>query len=161
PLVTAINDDLFAPEFMQERYETYRRWRTEDPVHWNNLFQTWEVSRYDDVVWALRHPELFSSDWLTFPKPTYPPIQGGPADAGGRRKMTGEPFIFHDRPRHANERGTVHSTFTPRAIQSWRPLVQRAIRELLDGVQERGHMDLVADFAAPLPVLVICKMLGV
>ena len=58
-------------------------------------------------------------------------------------------------------RKVVHSYFTPRAMEAWRGFVKNAITELLDAAEDQGHMDVMKDFATPLPVLVIAQMMGV
>ena len=70
-----INEDLLGPEAIADPYTYYGRLREEDPIHWNPLYETWVLTRYDDVVWALRHPEVFSSEiFLRDPRPPLPPI---------------------------------------------------------------------------------------
>ena len=70
-----INEDLLGPEAIADPYTYYGRLREEDPIHWNPLYETWVLTRYDDVVWALRHPEVFSSEiFLRDPHPPLPPI---------------------------------------------------------------------------------------
>ena len=72
-MITAINDDLFTPEVIADPYTYFNRLRAEDPVHWNATYAVWLVTRYDDVVWALRHPELFSSEvFKRDPRELYP-----------------------------------------------------------------------------------------
>ena len=58
-------------------------------------------------------------------------------------------------------RKVVHGYFTPRSMEAWRPFVQYAMKELLDAAEEKGSMDVMEDFATPLPVLVIAQMMGV
>ena len=58
-------------------------------------------------------------------------------------------------------RRVVHGYFTPTYVASWRPLVQSAITDLLDAAEEKGSMDVMADFATPLPVLVIARLMGI
>ena len=58
-------------------------------------------------------------------------------------------------------RKVVHSYFTPRSMEAWRPFVQDAVKELLDAAEAKGRMDVMADLATPLPVLVIAQMMGV
>src|SRR6266436_1152449 len=71
----AMNEDLLGPEAIADPYTYYGRLREEDPLHWNPLYETWVLTRYDDVVWALRHPEGFSSEiFLRDPRPPLPPI---------------------------------------------------------------------------------------
>ena len=62
---------------------------------------------------------------------------------------------------HVDMRRIMHGYFTPKSIEMWRPLVQSAIDELLDAVEEKGRMDVMADLATPLPLLVIARMLGI
>ena len=63
-MVTAINDNMFAPEVIADPYTYYGRLREEDPIHWNELFRQWVITRHDDLVWVARHHELFSSEVL-------------------------------------------------------------------------------------------------
>jgi cytochrome P450 len=69
--------------------------------------------------------------------------------------------VEQDRPAHSTQRAVVHEYFTPGSMESWRPFVRAAVHELLDQVQARGRMDVLADLAAPLPVRVITQMMGV
>jgi pulcherriminic acid synthase len=62
-MVTATNDDLFSAEVVNNPYAYFSRLREEDPVHWNEKYELWVVSRYEDLVWVARHPEFFSSAW--------------------------------------------------------------------------------------------------
>ena len=62
-MVTAINDDLFSPSVVNDPYTYFSQLRDEDPVHWNEKYELWIVSRYADLVWVTRHPEFFSSEW--------------------------------------------------------------------------------------------------
>src|SRR5258708_8820053 len=73
----------------------------------------------------------------------------------------GRSMIAVDEPDHMRLRGLVSKAFTPKYIQSLRPRIQQLADELLDKVQEKGSMDLVHDFAYPLPINVISEMLGV
>src|SRR5881409_3356812 len=75
-MITAINDYLFTPEVIADPYAYFDRLREEDPVHWNAKYAVWLITRYDDVVWVLRHQELFSSEvFKRDPREPYPPIQ--------------------------------------------------------------------------------------
>jgi cytochrome P450 len=161
-MITAIHDDLFAPEVMADPYTYLGQLRAEDPVHWNAKYGVWIVTRYDDVVWLLRHPELFSSEvFKRDPRPPYPPIAEADMDMFTFvRDFFADFFIQHDRPEHMAMRKVVHGYFTPKAQESWRPLVQSVIADLLDEVEAQGQMDVMRDFATPLPVLVIAQMLG-
>jgi cytochrome P450 len=161
-MATAIHDDLFTRDVVQDPYTYFGRLREEDPVHFNELYETWFITRYDDLVWLTRHPELFSSAVLkTDPKPPAPAI--AESDMGlfeYVKDFFGSFFIQHDRPEHAEMRKVVHHYFNPKSMESWRPLVVDVINSLLDEAEEKGSMDVMHDLAVPVPLLVIAQMLG-
>jgi cytochrome P450 len=159
----AIQDDMFTPDVIADPYTYYGRLRDEDPVHWNETYALWVVTRHDDVTWLTRHNELFSSAvFKNDPRPAYPAIDE--SDLGLYdyvKNYQGDQFIQHDRPEHLDMRKIVHGYFTPKAMESWRPFVVNAVKELLDAAEEKGSMDVMRDLATPLPVLVIAQMMGV
>ena len=163
-MLTAISDDMFSAEVIADPYPYYDRLREEDPVHWNEKYETWIITRHDDLTWMTRHHELFSSAvFRNDPKPPYPEIDE--SDMGIYddlvRLYQADQFIQHDRPAHLEMRKVVHGYFTPKSMEEWRPFIQNAIKHLLDEVQDKGHMDVMKDLATPLPVLVIAEMMGV
>jgi cytochrome P450 len=163
-MVTAINDDLFASDVIADPYTYFGRLREEDPVHWNEKYELWVITRYDDLVWLTRHHELFSSEvFKRDPRGPYPAIDESDLDLYNTfvRPYQSARFIQHDRPEHLEERMVVHGYFTPKSAEQWRPLIQSAIKELLDEAEEKGWMDVMADFATPLPVLVIAQIMGI
>ena len=162
-MVTAINDDLFAADVLADPYAYFRRLREEDPVHWNEKYEVWVITRYEDLVWIARHNELFSSEvFKRDPRGPYPQIDEDDLELYKFvRKYQSERFIQHDRPEHAEERMVVHQWFNPKAMEDWRPMVQSAIKDLLDEVEGEGEMDVMRDFAIPLPLLVIAQMMDI
>jgi len=162
-MASRIQDDMFTPEVIADPYTYYGRIRDEDPVHWNETYELWVVTRHDDLVWLTRHHELFSSAvFKNDPRPPYPAIDE--SDLGLYdyvRNYQGDQFIQHDRPEHLEMRKVVHGYFTPKSMEAWRPFVQKAVKELLDAAEEKGKMDVMRDLATPLPVLVIAEMMGV
>ena len=161
--IAAIHDDMFTEDVIADPYAYYGRLREEDPVHWNEKYALWVLTRHDDVVWMTRHHELFSNAvFKNDPRPAYPDINE--SDQGLYeyvRDYQADQFIQHDRPVHLEMRKVVHSYFTPRSMESWRPFVINAVKELLDAAEEKGRMDVMKDLATPLPVLVIAQMMGV
>ena len=162
-MAIAIQDDMFTPDVIADPYGYYGRLRDEDPVHWNDTYALWVITRHDDVTWLTRHHELFSSAvFKNDPRPPYPDIDE--SDLGLYeyvRNYQGDQFIQHDRPEHLDMRRIVHGYFTPKSMESWRPFVVNAVKELLDAAEEKGSMDVMRDLATPLPVLVIAQMMGV
>ncbi len=162
-MATVVHDDMFTPDVIADPYAYYGRLRYEDPVHWNDTYALWVITRHDDLVWLTRHHELFSSAvFKNDPRPPYPAIDE--LDLGLYdyvRNYQGDQFIQHDRPEHLEMRRVVHGYFTPKSMEAWRPFVQKAVKELLDAAEEKGRMDVMRDLATPLPVLVIAQMMGV
>ena len=162
-MVTTLTDDMFAPDVIHDPYTYYGRLRDEDPVHWNQLYELWVITRHDDLVWLTRNHELFSSAvFLNDPRPAYPAIVEQDFDLYEFvRNYQGQQFIQHDRPEHLEMRKVVHTYFTPKSMEEWRPLVKSAINDLLDAAEAQGDFDMMRDLATPLPVLVIADMMGV
>jgi cytochrome P450 len=158
-----IQDDMFTSNVIADPYAYYGRIRDEDPVHWNEKYALWAITRYDDLTWLTRHHELFSSAvFKNDPRPPYPDINE--SDLGLYeyvRDYQADQFIQHDRPEHLEMRRVLHGFFTPKSMEAWRPFVQAAVKELLDAAEEKGEMDVMRDLATPLPVLVIAEMMGV
>jgi cytochrome P450 len=162
-VTAAINEDLFTREVTTDPYTYFGHLREEDPVHWNDLYELWVITRHDDLVWLTRHHELFSSEVLKRdPRPPYPQVDASDLELYEYvRDFSSDQFIQHDRPEHLEMRKVIHGYFTPRSMEAWRPMVQSAITDLLDAAEAKGCMDVMADFATPLPVLVIAQMMGV
>jgi pimeloyl-[acyl-carrier protein] synthase len=138
------------PEFVADPYPVYHRLRAEDPVHHSPL-GFWVLTRYEDVVASLRDPRLAKEAIATF--------------VAERLGITpvgiGLSMLDRDPPDHTRLRGLVSKAFTPRVVEVLRPHIQQIVDGLLDQAEGRGEMDLIEDFAYPLPVIVICEMLGV
>ena len=162
-MLTSINDDMFAADVIQDPYRYYGQIRDEDPVHWNELYELWVITRHDDLVWLARNHEQFSNSvYVNDPRPAYPAILDSDKELYDFMKdYRGNQLIQFDRPEHLDMRKVVHSYFTPKSMEEWRPLVRSAIKELLDAAEETGDVDLMLDLAVPLPVLVIAEMMGV
>jgi len=141
-----------APEFVEDPYPTYRRLREEDPVHQSPL-GFWVLTRYEDVVTSLRDPRMVKEPIAAFVAARF----GLPAPPTGM----GLSMLDRDPPDHTRLRGLVSKAFTPRVIEQLRPHIQGIVNRLLDKVEGEPGMDLIEQFAYPLPVIVICEMLGV
>ena len=152
--------DLFDPDFKANPYPTYARLRSEAPVHRVALPDgrgVWLVTRYEDVSAVLKD-ERFVKDWRDAMTPEQlaqiPPIPEV-------MKPLARNMLDTDPPDHERLRSLVQKAFTPRLIERMRPRVQAIADDLLDAVQDRGEMDLIDDYAFPLPIIVIAELLGV
>jgi cytochrome P450 len=139
------------PEFHANPYPFYRRLREADPVH-HGALGIWVLTRYDDVVMALRDPRFGREGMAEVMEARL----GVPARPANTRDM-----LFRDPPDHTRLRALVSRAFTPRVVEAMRPHIQEIVDGLLDRVEGARGMDVIEDLAYPLPVTVICEMLGV
>ncbi|MDZ4278991.1 MAG: cytochrome P450 [Dehalococcoidia bacterium] len=146
------------PEFRADPYAFYVRLRSEDPVH-ETPYGRWVVSRYADCVSVLKDPRASSDLTKAAAYGADAPPAGG--DGRGRELLDMRPFLILDPPDHTRLRGLVSKAFTPRVVEGLRPRIQQLVDGLLDRALERGSLELIEEFAYPLPVTVICEMLGV
>jgi cytochrome P450 len=154
--------DPFDPKWASDPFPLYAELRERAPIHRNEL-GFWVVARHADCLAVLRDRRS-SSDSLN--------VATGGMPEGFRRAPEGEdavaeamlemrPFLFRDPPDHTRLRGLVSKAFTPRVVESLRARTQDIVNELLDAALAVGEVDLVDAFAYPLPVRVICDLLGV
>ncbi|HEY2093535.1 MAG TPA: cytochrome P450 [Thermoanaerobaculia bacterium] len=153
--------DFASPTFKAEPYEYWARMRGTEPVHkvrLGNGAEAWLVTRYEDAVVVLGDP-AFAKDALQARgvEAKHLPWLPGPLRALSRN------MLDLDEPDHRRLRNLVQKAFTPRVVDDLRPRIEQIAAELLDAIErrERGTADLIADYAAPLPVTVIAEMLGV
>ena len=149
----------FDPAFRIDPYPTYERLREEDPVHQSPLGMV-VLSRWEDCWAILRDPRTGTDQRKSDLYQAFvaqQPVTTAPAAAAEEM----QPFLFLDPPDHTRLRGLVQQAFTPRRVEQLRPWVQQFVDRIVDTVAERGSMEVIADLAYPLPVAVICELLGV
>ena len=127
-------------------------------MHWNHRLKAWVVTRYDDVK-RICLDTTMSSDRL---RPFFASLPQAEAErlADLARYLTLW-MVFRDPPEHTRLRRLASKVFNVRSIQVLRPRVEALTQWLLDSIGERHEFDLIAEFAGPLPAMVIMDMLGV
>jgi cytochrome P450 len=148
--------DPFEDGFAAWPYDQYRRLREHDPVHWSELLGGWVLTRYDDVANVLRDPTVSSE--LEKAKPSA--ALDFTRMRAETRDLANTTLVLLDDPRHARLRRLMQAPFTARAIERLRASIERRVAHAIDVVSARGAMELISDFAYPLPVGVFCEMLG-
>lgn len=150
--------DFRCPAVIADPYPALRRLQDEDPCHWNEGLGAWCLTRYDDVEWGLRD-ERFSADRI---RPFVEHQRSVPADVA---KVLGDTLslwlVFNDPPMHTRLRKLLNKGFTPGAVNALKTDIAGIAHELIDAVIDAGQMDMVRDFAYPLPASVIAHILGV
>jgi cytochrome P450 len=145
------------PEDIADPYPIYRRYRENDPVHRGRSTPDgrarWYVFRYDDVTRVLSHPH--------YGHHVAPLLAGIPPACESLWRLVGNWLVFMDPPRHGQLRSLLAGSFSARVVARLRPRVTEIARDLIADIGHRSTFDLIDDFAAPLPILVISELLGV
>ncbi|XXX74927.1 cytochrome P450 [Sorangium sp. So ce134] len=151
--------ELFRPRGRAEPHSIYARMRAAGRlhrlIHPRLHMPVWIATRYDDCVELLKDPRL-TRDFRKLPAEVsarYRPL-------GERSIMLNRHMLEVDPPDHTRLRGLVQRAFSVRTMEGLRPRIQGIADELIDAVADRRRMDLVADFAFPLPIAVIAELLG-
>jgi cytochrome P450 len=136
---------LFSRRTADNPHPVYEELRNECPVLRREGHERGEVflSRYDDIFWALRHPEYFTS-------------------AGGTIYLGEQPQIplEVDPPKHTQYRRLLNPQFVPREIEKLAPEVREMVRDLMDDFAGRGSCDFHEEFATPLPSGIFLPLMG-
>jgi cytochrome P450 len=147
-----------APEFLADPFPVFRRLREEDPVHWSPRLKSWVLTRYDDVKAVLLDKEV-SSDRL---RPFFGTLPGPEAERISQIiRYLSHWMVFRDPPEHTRLRRLTSKVFHLQSMNGMRPVAEELTRWLLERIGKRQDVDFIADFAGPLPALVIMAMLGV
>jgi cytochrome P450 len=148
--------NVVSSRLREDPYPTYTRLRAKDPVHRSALFPGYVATRYADVAFVMKDSRFAAdrSKSTAAQKINFDEI-------GPFMQWLSRSLLSIDPPDHTRLRSLVSKAFTPRAVEAMRPRIEQIVEDLLDVVQERGRMDVIADLAYPLPVIVIAEMLGV
>jgi cytochrome P450 len=147
-----------APEFLRDPFALYARLRAEDPVHWSPRLKAWVLTRYDDVRAVLLDREM-SSDRL---RPFFASLPGPEsARIGEIIRYLSHWMVFRDPPEHTRLRRLTSKVFHLQSMNAMRPQAEALAAWLFERIGSRTEVDFIADFAGPLPALVIMAMLGV
>ena len=134
----------FLPAALDDPYPFYRRLLTGGPVHYNQRYNIWIISRYEDVRAALRADDVLSST------------------NGVVRFRVKLPLITSaDRPEHTRLRRLVAEDFSRSMLDPWEPAIDAMCDELVSALASRGSVEMVAELAMPMPVRVIAHILGI
>src|SRR6516165_4678188 len=145
----------WSPEFIANPYPSYHVLRETEPMHYMPL-GLYVASRHADITTILRD-KRFGKDF-----PGRIARRAGPQILKEPVYRTMSHWMLQlDPPDHGRLRGLVVRAFSARRIEDMRPRIQAIVDAIIDRVQPRGRMDLIADFAYRLPVTVICDMLGI
>jgi cytochrome P450 len=157
PLPTGLQLTAIAPVFRERPHEYLDRLRTEDPVHCDAELGRLLLTRFEDARAVVSNRSL-----------SVDPRKAPPGSYLRRILMANEPIeafepsmLNLDDPDHKRIRGLVSQGFNQRAVDAFRPRIRTIAEKLLDALTGRHSFDVIAEYAAPLPTIVIAEMLGV
>ncbi len=157
----AVAYDFFSQKTRSNPQAVYEQLRNTDPV-----FRTvgpmsgsvfWVLTRYDDCITVLKDPRFGKEIRKHLP----PEILAKYPEPPEPFKAIDRHLLSIDPPDHTRLRALVHKAFTPNIVENLRPRIQQIADDLIDAVQDKGEMDLLADFGFPLPIIVIAELLGI
>lgn len=146
---------LLNPEVLANPYPLFHRIRSADPVHWDVFLHSWVVTRYEDVIRVLR---TFSADRTPTPEQLR---SMGLEQLSPIAALMVKQMLFMDAPMHTRIRSLASFAFTPNRVAVLRDRIGRVADRLLARVLDHGEMDVIAQFASPLPAIITASMLGV
>jgi pimeloyl-[acyl-carrier protein] synthase len=146
---------LLDPVVLADPYPLYRRLREEDPVHWDPYLSAWVVTRYADVRHVLQR---FSADRTPTPEQL---SAMGLAELGPVARLMVQQMLFLDPPAHGRVRSLAARAFTPRRVEQLRAHIHGIAERLIDAVAPKRELDVIADFAKPLPGIVAAELMGI
>jgi cytochrome P450 len=161
PALERVPDD-----FMQRPYEILEKFRKAGRVHhvvFPHGADVWLVTRYDDVRQLLSDPRV-SKDGRRmnelFARHTGTYVEGEKPDVGFDDELSYH-MLNSDPPDHTRLRSLVSKSFTLRRMEGFRSRIHELVEEMLDAIEGKEKVDLVADYAQPLPINIICDVLGI
>jgi len=146
---------LLDPDVLGNPYPLFERLRREAPVHWDPFLHAWIVTRYPDVLEVLH---TYSADRTPTPEQL---SAMGLTQLNPIAQVMVKQMLFMDAPAHTRLRSLAAKAFTPARVEQLRDHIREIVNRLLDGIEPRGGMDVIADFAEPLPAIVTAELLGV
>jgi cytochrome P450 len=143
---------------LADPYPVLDELRRTEPVHWSAPLDGWVVTSYQEVIGALREPEL-RNDRVSINERAVP--EALRAEYASLTTHLSNWLGFTDPPKHSQMREVSRKLINPASAARSRPMIEASVREILDNMREREHFDLVDDLALRLPLAVICRLLGV
>lgn len=141
--------------FREDPYPILARLRKAAPVHWDTQLKQYVVTRYDDVRAVLRDPQFWSDPRKANPGSFTHDVLAANIPEHGQPSM-----LQMDEPDHRRLRSLVSTFFTPAAVGKWQSRIRGVVQQLLNGINT-DEFDLIAEFANPMPTIVIAELLGI
>lgn len=159
----SVKFDPFSPDFHTNPYPIYEWLRQHDPIHWS-FMQAWVITRHHDVDELLKAPQLHVDDLPIRLRQKSQYLKQGNFEA---LAQTIENWLFFlEPPHHTSLKSLVAKAFSPNMIETMRPAIAQSVEYLLIQAEQKareqgGAIDIMTDFASPLPAMTVTQILGV
>ena len=151
---------LASAEVQENPYDYYDVLREQAPVYYDPQLKVYIVSRYDLLMEAIRNTDVFSNIGSQAPaEMRAPPPEVKEIEKRGWPKVN--TMVTNDPPSHTRYRKMVDYAFTPKRVRVLKPSMDEIVNMLIDGFIDRGRVELIHEFAVPVPLYVIADQLGV
>jgi hypothetical protein len=152
---------LVSPAELRNPYPLLHEMREKAPVYWSESIGGWVLTRYDDILVSFKDTASYSNENRLGKAAAYLPPE---------KRANFKPFEDHyktkgllhsDPPDHTRLRALVTKEFTPSVVEKMRPRMQKVVDDMIDSAIKRGSLEVISEFASPLPIGVISEILGV
>lgn len=157
--MTTKQPSIFNPQVTVNPYPIFEAMQKERPIYCETLptgDNMWFITRYDDVKMVLKDPRFIKNEVTIFGAEEAARINPRAAS-----NIFGRGMLSQDPPDHTRLRNLVGKVFTSRMINSLEGYIEDVANSLLDAVETQGYMDLMRDYAYPIPIKVIAKLLSI
>ena len=151
---------LVSREFVADPYTTLRRMQRETPIYWSDSVGGWLITRYDDIMSTFKGTKDYSNERRLARAATH-------LSATDRQRLrvfeehyATKGLLHSDPPDHTRLRKFTASAFSPSRIEGIRPFIAEVTESLLNKCDQQGGMEVIDDLASPLPVTVLCELMG-
>jgi cytochrome P450 len=160
-VTTPVKKVVFGDEILQDPYPTYARLHEEGPLHYLDVgskFAVWSIISHAECSSIAKDPRLSAkrAQQMLLPLPI-----SRQAEFSELARMFSLWMIFMDPPEHTRLRKLLNKGFSPAAIEGLRPQVEGIVDRMLKPLQRGSEIDLMSEFANPMPVRIILEMLGI
>ncbi len=148
------------PAFVQNPYAVYETWYRDHPTFWWQEYGHWCFAGYDDVQ-ALFRDRRFGREILHVATREELGLAEIPEHLERFYAFEAHSLLEREPPAHTRLRRLVNRAFVSRQVEQLRPRIEALAHQLIDDFADKGEVDLLAEFATPIPVIIIAELLGV
>ena len=161
PTTAHFDELIVTPEFVADPYPMMRRLREEDPVYWSDAIGGWILTAYADILVAFKDTSAFSNENRLGKVLAYLTPEKRATYKAFEDHWANKSLLHSDPPDHTRMRAIITREFTAKVVEQMKPKIQETVDRLIDAALARGRLEVVTEYASPLPISIIAHILGV